>query len=58
MAPFLIVVLAGIYLKEQMLLEDILARLQRIGATRADWIPKVEKRLATLEARAGVIYHE
>jgi hypothetical protein len=50
----LILVLAGIFFREQMLLKDILARLQRVE----EWMPKIEHRLTVLETRAGVIYHE
>jgi hypothetical protein len=57
----LIVVLAGIYFREQLLLKDILKRLSNleVGLTAIkDWMIKVEHRLTTLETRAGVIYHE
>ena len=54
----LILVIAGYYTREQMLLKDILARLGRIETTLAGWMPKIERRLSTLETRAGVIYHE
>lgn len=49
----LILVLAGIWLREQMLLKDILARLGKVEATMLD----VVKRLTVLETRAGLIYH-
>jgi hypothetical protein len=54
----LILVIIGYYTREQMLLKDILARLTRIETTFAEWMPKIERRLTTLETRAGVIYHE
>ena len=54
----LILVIVGYYTREQMLLKDILTRLARIETTLAEWMPKVERRLTTLETRAGVIYHE
>ena len=50
----LILVLASLYFREQMLLKDILERLRRIEET----LGKVKERLVTLETRAGVIYHE
>jgi len=49
----LILILLGIWLREQMLLKDILARLGRIETQ----IAGVAKRLIVLETRAG-IYHE
>jgi hypothetical protein len=57
----LILLILGIWFREQMLLKDILARLGRIEE-RLDRIDekvgKLETRLAVLETRAGVIYHE
>jgi hypothetical protein len=50
----LILVIAGYFTREQMILKDILDRLKRIEA----WMPKIEHRLTVLETRAGVIYHE
>jgi hypothetical protein len=49
----LILVIAGIWLREQMLLQDIIARLRRIE----EWIQRAEGRLSALEARGGAIYH-
>ena len=50
----LILVIAAYFTREQMVLKDILERLRSIEA----WMPKIERRLTTLEMRAGVIYHE
>lgn len=57
----LILVIVGVWFREQMLLKDILARLGKIE----DWMRsfeeamrKIERRLTTLETRAGVIFHE
>lgn len=50
----LILVIAGSFLRGHMLLRDILARLGRIE----DFMTKAASRLATLEARAGIIFHE
>jgi hypothetical protein len=49
----LILVLAAIYFREQMLLKDILSRLGRIE----DFMGQAKERLTTLEARAGIIFH-
>jgi hypothetical protein len=49
----LILVIAGICLREQMLLKDIVTRLGRIEG----WLQRAEGRLSALEARAGIIYH-
>ena len=57
----LILIIAGVWFREQMLLKDILARLGRVE-TKIDAIDarigKVENRLTVLETRAGVIYHD
>ena len=57
----LILLIVGVWFREQMLLKDILARLGRVE-TKIDAIDahigKVENRLTVLETRAGVIYHE
>lgn len=50
----LILVIAGYFTREQMVLKDILERLRNIEA----WMPKIERRMSTLETRAGVIYHD
>jgi len=50
----LILILLGIWLREQMLLKDILERLKGLEAK----VGKVVERLTVLETRAGVIYHE
>jgi hypothetical protein len=55
--PFMLVLVA-IYFRNETILRDILARLTNIETTLRDWMPKVERRLTTLETRAGVIYHE
>ena len=49
----LILVLAAIYFREQMLLKDILARLGRIE----EFMGQAKERLTVLEARAGIIFH-
>ena len=57
----LILVIIGYYTREQMLLKDILARLGKIEnwmSITEEWMRKIERRLTTLETRAGVIYHE
>jgi hypothetical protein len=48
----LILILVGIWLREQMLLKDILERLRTVEATLVD----VVRRLAVLETRAGTVY--
>lgn len=57
----LIFVIAGAFLRGQLLLKDILARLTRVE-TATDQvkleISKVRERLVALESRAGMIYHE
>jgi hypothetical protein len=50
----LILVLAGIFFREQLLLKDILKRLSAVE----EKLGKVVERLIVLETRAGVIYHE
>src|SRR6516162_7260199 len=49
----LILILLGIWFREQMLLKDILERLRNIEAT----LGRTNERLAALETRAGIIYH-
>ena len=50
----LILVLAAIYFRKQMLLKDILERLRTVRTTLVD----VVRRLTILETRAGIVYHE
>ena len=68
----LILIILGIWFREQLLLKDILARLRRLEERmdhqleridqRFDWIESrlanVDRRLAVLETRAGMIFHE
>jgi hypothetical protein len=49
----LIVIVIGAWLRESMLLKDILQRLQTIETT----LMAVKERLTVLETRAGIIYH-
>jgi hypothetical protein len=49
----LIIVILGIWLREQMLLKDILERLRSIETV----LSKNTERLTVLETRAGIIYH-
>jgi hypothetical protein len=49
----LILVLAGIFFREQMLLRDILAGLGRIK----EFMGQAKERLTALEARAGIVFH-
>ena len=49
----LIMVILGIWLREQMLLKDILERLRGIEKT----LGKNNERLVALETRAGIIFH-
>ena len=49
----LIVVILGIWLREQMLLKDILERLRSIETV----LGKTTERLTVLETRAGIIFH-
>jgi hypothetical protein len=60
----LILVVIGVWLRESMLLKDILARLGRLETSLAEFkdevrgdLSKIKERLAVLETRAGVIYH-
>lgn len=61
----LILIILGVWLREQLLLKDILARLgsleerfeQRMERIE-NRLDGVERRLAVLETRAGVIFHE
>ena len=48
----LILILVGIWLREQMLLKDILERLRTVEATLVD----VVRRMTVLETRAGIVY--
>lgn len=50
----LIAVLIAIWLREQMLLKDILARLRSIEES----LGRIRERLVKLEARAGIVFHE
>jgi hypothetical protein len=50
----LILVLAGIFFREQLLLQDILKRLAAVE----EKLGRVIERLTTLESRAGLIYHD
>jgi hypothetical protein len=50
----LIIVIVGGFLRGNMLLKDILARLGRIEAAMS----KVEQRLVVLETRAGIVFHQ
>jgi len=49
----LIIVILGIWLREQMLLKDILERLRSIETV----LGKNNERLTVLETRAGIIFH-
>ena len=49
----LIIVILGIWFREQMLLKDILARLRSIETA----LGKNNERLTVLETRAGIIFH-
>jgi hypothetical protein len=49
----LIIVILGIWLREQMLLKDILERLRSIETI----LGKNNERLTVLETRAGIIFH-
>jgi len=56
----LILILLGIWLREQMLLKDILARLRSIDESLKETnkaISGVKERLVVLETRAGIIFH-
>lgn len=55
----LILVILGVWFREQMLLKDILARLGRLEesvAAAGVELGRIRERLITLETRAGVIY--
>lgn len=55
----LIIVILGVWFREQMLLKDILARLGRLEeSVKAAGVElgRIRERLVTLETRAGVIY--
>ena len=49
----LILILLGIWFREQMLLKDILARLRAIETA----LGRNNERLTALETRAGIIFH-
>jgi hypothetical protein len=49
----LIIVILGIWFREQMLLKDILERLRSIETV----LGKNNERLTVLETRAGIIFH-
>jgi hypothetical protein len=56
----LILVVIGAWLRESMLLKDILKRLGNLEVAVSgikDELSKIKERLAVLETRAGVIYH-
>lgn len=56
----LILVVIGAWLRESMLLKDILKRLGNLELAVSgikDELSKIKERLAVLETRAGVIYH-
>jgi hypothetical protein len=60
----LILIVVGAWLRESMLLKDILARLGRLERELGDFKDEVRKdlsdikqRLTVLETRAGIIYH-
>ncbi len=56
----LILVLAGIFFREQLLLKDILKRfdgLEQCMGRLEEKIGKVIERLTVLETRSGVVYH-
>jgi len=61
--PLILIVIAA-WLRESMLLKDILARLGRLERTVAEFkdevhddLAQIKERLVVLETRAGVIYH-
>ena len=57
----LILILAAIWFREQMLLTDILKRLgalETLISQVKDQLAAVKQRLIALETRAGVIYNE
>ena len=56
----LILIVIGAWLRESMLLKDILKRLGNLETAVSgikDELSKIRERLAVLETRAGVIYH-
>ena len=57
----LILVILGVWFREQMLLKDIPVRLSRIegvlDSIRSE-LSKIKERLTVLETRAGVVFHE
>jgi len=56
----LILVVVGAWLRESMLLKDILQRLGNLETAATDIrkeLTGIEKRLAVLETRAGIIFH-
>lgn len=55
----LIIVILGVWFREQMLLKDILARLGRLEEglkTVNVELGRIRERLVTLETRAGILY--
>ena len=58
--PLILVVIAA-WLRESMLLKDILARLGRLETSLSEIsskkLPEISQRLTVLETRAGIIYH-
>jgi hypothetical protein len=57
----LILIILGVWFREQLLLKDILARLGRIEDRlnrMDDRLANVERRLTVIETRAGVIFHD
>jgi len=58
--PLILIVIAA-WLRESMLLKDILARLGRLEEAlndiRATQLPEIKQRLTVLETRAGGIFH-
>lgn len=56
----LILIIAGVWLREQMLLKDILERLRALAQGQAEIreiLTVIRERLAVLETRAGIIFH-
>ena len=56
----LIVIVIGAWLRESMLLKDILKRLGNLETAVLgikDELSKIKERLAILETRAGILYH-
>lgn len=57
----LILIIAGFYFREHMLLKDILARLGRLESVVQEIkndLAKIRERLSVIETRAGIIYRE